>query len=405
VKKKRACDDWLKTFLEWTMPLSEAPKSLLVWTGLFCISAVLKRKVKFSEEYAPYNIYANAYIMFVGPPGVVRKSTSSGYAQKLLTELNESLPTKEVDPAFIYFGPTSGSAAKVIEKMSASLDGSMTIIAGEFGNLVSTSPEEMYDYLGRMFDADAGSARYEHATRSHGSEVILDGSMNLIGCTTPDWMLQNTGYMIGGGFAARTVYIFEDKARQHALFYRKKRIKTGITVEKQKKMQEALVEDLIRIGQLKGEFVPENEELEDKMEAWYQEYKIAPVEKGVETFKQRKHVHTLRTAMVLSLCESDDLIITNKNFDDAIELIDKVESKLSRGLSALGRNPYSSGYHEILEYIERNDPVAEGVVIAYFFKDYPPEEQHKIFEVLKVSGQIEGVYTPDKPTMLRMMKK
>jgi len=249
VKKKRACENWLKSFLDWTMPLSEAPESLLTWTGLFCISAVLKRKVKFSEEYTPYNVYANAYVMFVGPPGVVRKSTSSGYAQKLLTGLNEILPTKEVDPAFIYFGPTSGSHAKIIEKMSETLDGSMTIIAGEFGNLVSTSPEETYDYLGRMFDSDEGAARYEHATRSHGSEVILNASMNLIGCTTPDWMLQNTGYMIGGGFAARTVYIFEDKARQHALFYRKKRIKTGITVEKQNKMQEALIKDLNRIGQ------------------------------------------------------------------------------------------------------------------------------------------------------------
>ena len=385
------------------MPLSEAPESLLTWTGLFCISAVMKRKLKFSEEYVPYNVYANAYIIFVGPAGVVRKSTSSGYAYKLLAGLNESLPTKESDSAFIYFGPTSGSAAKVIEKMSESLDGSMTIIAGEFGNLVSTSPEEMYDYLGRMFDSDAGAERYEHATRSHGSEVILGGSMNLIGCTTPSWLMQNSGYMITGGFASRVVYIFEDKARQHALFYRKKRIKTGITVEKQNEMQEALIRDLSRIGQLKGEFVPEDEKLEDKMEAWYQAYKPEPVEKGVETFKQRKHVHTLRTAMVLSLCESDELVVTNEHFDEAIKLIDKVEGKLSRGLSALGSNPHSGDYYDILDYIESHTPIAEGKVLAYFFHDIDPIEQHKIFEVLKVSGQIERV--DGNPPLLRMKKK
>lgn len=404
MKKKRECENWLKTFLDWTMPLSEAPESLLTWTGLFCISAVLKRKVKFSEEYVPYNIFPNTYVIFVGLPGVVRKSTSSGYAYKLLAGMNDILSTKEADPAFIYFGPTSGSAAKVIEKMSESIDGSMTIIAGEFGNLVSTSPEEMYDYLGRMFDSDAGADRYEHATRSHGSEVILGGSVNLIGCTTPDWMLQNTGYMIGGGFAARTVFVFEDKTRQDALFYRKKRIKTGITVEKQAEMQKALIKDLARIGQLKGEFIPENEKLEDRMEAWYQEYKSVPVEKGVETFKQRKHVHTLRTAMTLSLCESDELVVTNEHFDEAIKLIDKVESKLGRGLSALGRNPYSGGYYEILEYIEKHSPVEEGKVLAYFFRDIDPPEQHKIFEVLRVSGQIEEVLVPDRPTMLRMKK-
>jgi len=404
VKKKRECENWLKTFLEWTMPLSEAPESLLIWTGLFCISAVMKRKLKFSEEYVPYNVYANAYIIFVGPPGVVRKSTSSGYAYKLLAGMNDNLPTKESDPAFIYFGPTSGSAAKVIEKMSESLDGSMTIVAGEFGNLVSTSPEEMYDYLGRMFDSDAGAARYEHATRSHGSEVILGGSMNIIGCTTPDWMLQNTGYMSGGGFASRVVFIFEDKTRQDALFYRKKRIKTGITVEKQAKMQEALIRDLARIGQLKGEFVPENEKLEDKMEAWYQEYKPLPVEKGVETFKQRKHVHTLRTAMVLSLCESDKLVVTNEHFDKAVKLIDKVESKLSRGLSAMGQNPYSSLLYSIVDYIEREGEPFEGKTIAYFLPDAPLVEIRNTIQVLKDSQQIQGVEIPGKPTMLRIKK-
>jgi len=398
--KKRKCENWLKTFLDWTMPLSEAPTSLLTWTGLFCISAVLKRKVKFSEEYVPYNVYANAYIMFVGPPGVVRKSTSSGYAHILLNGLNEILPTKENDPAYIYFGPTSGSHAKIIEKMSETLDGSMTIIAGEFGNLVSTSPEETYDYLGRMFDSDAGSDRYEHATRSHGSEVILKGSMNLLGCTTPDWMIANTGYMIGGGFAARTVYIFEEHARQHALFYRKKRIKSGVTLKKQLKMQEALIEDLNTIGQLTGEFIPENEALEDRMEAWYQEYKAIPAEKGVETFKQRKHVHTLRTAMILSLCDSDELVITNRHFSGALKLIEDVEKKLSRGLSSMGKNPYSSSLYTVLEYIQANTPVKLGDLVAYFFNDIPPDETNRILEVLQISGQITRIEA--NPVMLKV---
>jgi len=402
-KKKRACGNWLETFLEWTMPLSEAPESLLTWTGLFCISAVLKRKVKFSEEYTPYNVYANAYIMFVGPPGVVRKSTSSGYAHKLLAGLNEVVTAKNIDPAYIYFGPTSGSHVKIIEKMSETQDGAMTIIAGEFGNLVSTSPEETYDLLGRLFDSDEGTKRYEHSTRSHGDEVILNASLNLIGCTTPDWMLQNTGYMVGGGFAARTVFVFEDKARQHALFYRKKRIKTGITVEKQNKMQEALIKDLQRIGQLKGEFIPENEELEDRMEAWYQEYKEAPAEKGVETFKQRKHVHTLRTAMVLSLCESDELVITGSQFDQAIKLIDGVESKLSRGLSSMGRNPYSALLHDIFEYVQREGNPPEGKTVAYFIPDAPIAEIHNTLQVLKDSRQIERVDVD--PPYLRVVKK
>jgi len=175
-------------------------------------------------------------------------------------------------------------------------------------------------------------------------------------------------------------------------------------VEERDKTKKALIKDLHRIGQLKGELKPETEKLAKKMDDWYLGYVDTPAERGAETFQARKHVHTLRTAMVLSICERDDLIITTPHFDQAIKLIDDVESKLSRGLSSMGRNPYSSAMYTILEYIEKNGPVGEGVVLAYFFNDIPIEEQHKIFEVLKVSGQIESVIVPGKPTMLRMKK-
>ena len=107
--------------------------------------------------------------------------------------------------------------------------------------------------------------------------------------------------------------------------------------------------------------------------------------------------------MVLSACERDDLIITCSHWEQAKKLIDDVEGKLSRGLSSMGRNPYSSAMYSILEYIEKNGPVEEGIVLAYFFNDIPIDEQHKIFKVLKVSGQIQRV--DGNPPMLRMKKK
>jgi len=399
VSKLRKCENWLKTFLDWTMPVSEAPESLLTWTGLFCISAVLKNKVRISKEYTKkYDIMPHTYIIFVGPPGVVRKSTSAGYAQELLVEMNEGILA--VDPAFVNFGPTSGSHVAIIDKMSQVTDGSMTIISGEFGNIVSTMPEETYDLFAKLFDTDASALRLEHSTRAHKDEVVLKPNLNLLGCTTPDWIMQNTGYMLGGGFAARTVFVFEYKARQRRLFYRN----VGPSLDKLNKLKKDLVKDLAHIGRLTGEVEPENEKLADEMEEWYQGYIDTPAERGAETFQARKHIHTLRTAIVLSLCDRDDLIITKTHFDKARQLIDDVESKLSRGLSSMGRNPYSSAMYSVLEYIEKNGPVGEGIVVAYFFNDIPVEEIHKIFEVLKVSGQIEKLLNTDPP-MLRMKKK
>ena len=119
----------------------------------------------------------HTYIIFVGPPGVVRKSTSAGYAQELISEMNELI--LGVNPAYVNFGPTSGSHVAIIDKMSNTTDGSMTIISGEFGNIVSTMPEETYDLFAKLFDTDASALRLEHSTRAHKDEVVLSPNLNL----------------------------------------------------------------------------------------------------------------------------------------------------------------------------------------------------------------------------------
>lgn len=363
--------------------MSEAPESFLIWSGLFCISSVLKRKVKFSREWTKhYEIWPTTYLIFVGPPGVARKSTSAKYVEKLLLRLNSEIIL--VHPAHVNFGPTSGSAAALVKEMSETIDGSMTVIAGEFGNIVRVLPAETYDFFTKMFDNDA---TYKHSTIGRGLEAVLNPSLNLFGCTTPDWIEQNQGYMLGGGFAARTIFVFEERARQYRLFYKD----VGRPLDELEKVEEDLTYDLKIIGDIQGEFKPENKELADDMEAWYQDYMPRPVDKGAETFKARKHIHTIRTAGLLSLCERNDLIITKEHWAGALELIRDVEKKLSRGLASVGRNPYASVLYEVLDFIDLHGPVKRGKILKNFFNDVGPEDVIRILEVLSTSGEIEFI--------------
>ena len=399
--KTRECENWLDTFLEWTKPVSESPESLLTWSGLFCLSSVLKRKVRFSKEYTKrYDILPTTFVIFVGPPGVVRKSTSAGYAQELLDAVNLLCP--KGNPARVYFGPTSGSHQAIIEKMAGEIEGTLSIIAGEFGNIVSTAPEKMYDFLAHMFDSDGAAQRYEHSTRQFKNEVIKFPTLNLLGCTTPDWMLQNSGYMLGGGFAARTVFIFEDKARQKQLFYKD----IGPSVKELIGLKAKLVKDLLHIGGLKGEAKPINKKLADRMEKWYQDYSDEPAERGTETFQSRKHIHTLRTAMVLSICERSDLIITEEHFDKALKLIDEVERNLGHGLAMVGKNPQSKALHLIEKYVRQHEPVLKGEVVSYFMLDLSVDDIYKVLEVLRISGKVVEVDSGGhNPPMLEMREK
>lgn len=407
---KRSCSNWIESFLEWTLQLSEAPESMLIWSGLYGVASILKRRVRYSKELLKmWDVYPTSYIMFVAPPGVAKKSTTAGYTERLLLKFNETLAV--TDPSYINFGPTSGSDIKMIEKMSKTVDGSMCVIAGEFGNIVKSRAVETYDFFTKMFDNDP---MYVHETMSTNRMAVKEPSFNLLGCTTPDWMGKNTGYITGGGFAARTVFIFENKARKRKLhdkeYYEEdgvlKSKDIGPSVKRLEELSENLVKDLKIIGSLKGELRPENIQLEKRMHDWYRDYIDRPIERGGETFQQRKHVHTMRTAMLLSLCERDDLLISERNFEKALELITYVEKRLGRGFASVGANPYSAKYDEVLDYISAHNPVKKGQVQAYFFKDVPPDELEQIINVLVSAGEIDQILGDShNPTKLRMIKK
>lgn len=381
----RRCNDWLKTFLEWTLPRSEAPESLLVWSGLFCLAAVTKRNVYFPARLlGSYDIFPSLYLIFIGPPGVVRKSTTAGYVDDLVREMIKNLPV--TSNSRVHLGPTAGSHSKLLEMLTKSPDGSMTVISSEFGNLVSATPEGMYDVLTHLFD---NPADYEYATRMHGREKVIKPSFNLLGCTTPGWIAENTGYMIHGGFASRVIFVFEQFARQRKMYY-------DIDQSKVESTREKLVKDLFEISELEGEFSHETPALRDRMERWYIEHSDKRAVETTEGFHSRKHVHVHKVAMLLSLAERSDLVITEGHFEGALVLLDDVEKKMSRGLSVVGRNPYSADLYRILDFIQdQRGPVPKRQILAKFWHDLQPEETAKILEALLIAGEIRAVTLGD----------
>jgi hypothetical protein len=129
-----------------------------LWSGLFSISAVLKRHVYFPKRIlGSYNIFPNLYVIFVGPPAVIRKSTTTGYAEDLLSDLVLALNGK--DFPLISVAATTMSDSKFVETLSQTPDGSITILSSEFGNFMKTSKEAMYDLLTDLFDGNSRVSR------------------------------------------------------------------------------------------------------------------------------------------------------------------------------------------------------------------------------------------------------
>lgn len=367
------------------------PLSFLEWSGLFCISSVAKRKVEFSQEYLKtFHIYPNIYVIFVAKPGVAHKSTTAGLGMEIISEMMDGMLV--TDPAYINIGQTSGTHIGILESLAESMDGSTSLIIGEFGTLTMSSPIETYTLLCELFDSDKVAEKYKHRTRHKGVESIIKPSVNLLGCTTPSWITENVGFMSGGGFAARVAFIFEDKSRYRRLFSKN----VGPSKKELDEIRGRLARDLKKIGKIKGEAKPETDELAEEINEWYAQIENFKGDQGTETFQARKHVHVLRNSMLLSMCERDDLIITREHYLRAREQIDYVEKKLGRGMAVLGKNPYSGLLHEILEYIEENGPVERGKIMARFWMDFeksPDQDLGMILDTLKAMGEVKEVHT------------
>jgi len=333
---ERKCKNWLMTFGEWMLPISEAPESFVAWTGLFVLSSVLRRKI-----YIPKSILGrwsadpNMYIFFIGDAGKVRKSTTMGGAQELLEEISDLTPAPEII-----------TKEDLLRKLAQAEDASMYIFSPEFSEFVAKSGPTMYSFLTNIYD---GKKHLSSSTISRGTDFASKPCVNLLAATTPVWISENmTEAIIGGGFASRVVFIFEEETRQDQMFYRKILAALG---PKLASMKEDLIHDLKIINELNGE-VDISEEAEEKFEAWYRKHKKDGRSKAkLSGYYERRPAHILKVAMCCHVAYANDLVLNWPDFEMAIDIVTGIEKKLPRVFAAIGKNPYTVDTMQIVEYI------------------------------------------------------
>ena len=385
--QKRKLDNWLDGFLEWTMPRSETPESMLRWTGIFTLASVMKRKVWWDKDLlGGYAIYPSLYLVLVGEPAVVRKSTTVGFGETLLKRYN-----REQGDTVTFAGDVT-SHSKLLHGMSESPDGSITIVASEFSSLIQTTPEAMYELLTDIFD---NKPKFDWSTWAHGDKTIDEPVINLIAASTPAWISkQPPEYFVGGGFASRVIFLYEEEPRQLEIFY------DHIDPEHTAGLEKLLGEDLKLISKMKGKFSFDSNDTKEYIRSWYKQGTPQIDDPRQKGYYGRKHAHALKLSILLSLCERDDRKVTKKHFDDGLKMLEYVERKMAKAMSTLGVNPFAIMMEEILEFVEGRKKCSLPEIAGRFYKGGLTLEQLKsaltflvIAKKIKVKGIEDPVYS------------
>jgi len=345
----RLHSDWIQSYIEYTSH-TEAPTAFHFWTAVSTIAGALQKKAWIDQKYFTWT--PNFYIILVGPAGVVQKSTTAALGQDLLSEVPD-----------VHFGPQSITWQRLIQRMAEAKqefvtpDGyyhdqsAINIVSSELGSFLDPSNSEMIDVLVDLWDGKKGG--WEKDTKTSGGETIDSPWINFIGCTTPSWIQGHfPEYMIGGGFTSRCIFVYADKKRKYVPYPDE-----SVPPDHAQK-RERLITDLKRISNLVGEFRI-SEEAREWGRDWYQRHFENPPEhlgddERFASYVARKQVHLHKLAMILSVSESDSLVIEPKHLEMALELLDAHEKEMPKVFNQIGQNDDSKKTYEVLRVLSQH---------------------------------------------------
>lgn len=343
--------NWLKAYCSFTES-SEAPLEFHFWTGVSTIAGVLRRQVWKDELHFKWT--PNFYIIFVGPAGVVTKSTTLNIGFKLLQKVPK-----------IHFGPDSmtwhGLAKKfedaveyVSYKDKAGVDqrllmSPLTCSISELGTFLRPEDSGLVSFLTDVWD---GKERpFLHNTSSSGNIKVENAWLNIIGATTPAWLQNNfPASLISEGIGSRIVFIYADQKR-HLTAYpsRAPRSKDYHSTEAK------LLSDLEEMAKIVGPY-----DLTDEAyvwgENWYKTHHgarsttLASGRYGGYLARKQTHLHKL--AMVLAAAQRNDLIITREDLIEADAILAAAEISMIKVFESMGVVDEAKHIAELVAFVK-----------------------------------------------------
>ena len=350
----RKLSNWLETYNNYVEPETESPLTFIKWSGLFCLSAALRRNVYIPKKLmGKYDIFPNLYLLFIAPAGRARKSTILNVSEDLLGAVNP----------YVHIAPTATTKEKLVNILADAdnLDSSTAIISGEYSSFIAKSGIEMYELLTDLFDA---KKKFSVEILSRDSEIAEKPCVNLIAATTPTWVAENMPEsVIGGGFASRVIFIYEEKVRRHKLFY------DDVDSDGQAKLEEDLIHDLRHIAEtIEGIYSPDNaarkfaSDWYDKSEEEFESREASQI----DGYWQRRHVHMLKLAIIIAAAKRDELVIRVEDLKESIKYLEEVEQKMSKTFNLVGKNKHAADLDKIIAFIQSRKSVERKVILERF---------------------------------------
>lgn len=366
--------NWLSTYLDYTKPL-ESPTSYHIWCGIAIVAACLRRVV---WADIGFEIYPNLYIVLVGPAGKCRKTVAINTATKLTTKLQDvKLSADAITREALIRAIKDSQAMLTLVHGGVYTHSSLTVISKELSVFLGTGNHDLLSLLTDLYDC---AERWEYRTKGSGIDTIYGAWLNILGASTPAWLVGSMPLTaIGGGFTSRVIFVVEDNVRHKNAFPRL-----------DKNLRKSLANDLETISMIRGEMKLTPTAIK-MFEEWYNRKSNETItDARFSGYVERKHVHLIKTAMVLSACDSKSgNMIEDIHIAQALKFLTDIEENMVRAFGAAGRSPIAADIDTILNAIRGARRIEKEQLIGVIAMDVHPKEIDIVCDTLSRMGHIK----------------
>jgi len=384
----RLLKDWLSSYLEFAEN-TEPPTSYHTWVGISVIASALERKVHMIWGHT--KIYANQYIILVGPSGTARKGDAIGIGRPMMEHINIKIAAQRITPEKLISVMSESITSFIDSNKDLVYQAPISIIAAELSVFVGQKNLKLLADLTDLYDSHKS---WEYETK-HGyqtnkgvktKDTISGVCVNILGGTAPDWIPTILPQeAIGGGWTSRVIFVVEPGKGQV--------VADPNLTPPNGVLRKKLEKDLEQIHLLIGEYHFTSDALDNYVD-WYEDQE-AKLKKGIFPIQDarfggyvaRRATHIKKISMCLSASRSNDIEINLEDFLRAKNLLERTEKKMAKAFSGMGKSNIAEVTDKMLNIIMAKKEVKRSEILRLLYGDidiWTLEQVEKVLAGMKV---------------------
>ena len=379
-------NDWIDSYMQF-VDNSEPPILYKKWIAISVLAGALQRKCWMDWGYI--RLYPNMYIVLVGPSGKCRKGTAMGPGMDFLKGLGVKMAAESITREALIRELKNSTSNNISQDGRIVLDHcSLTIYSQELTVFLGYNNQALMSDLADWYDCRES---WTYRTKSSGTDEIKGVYVNLIGATTPE-LIQSTlpRDAVGGGLTSRIIFIFEDQKHKTISFP----FLSRADLEMKETLQRRLEEIHMRSGQFRF-----TEPFMERWGAWYptQDKNTIVPANYFFGYIERRPTHMFKLCMIMSASARDDMVITEVEFDRALDLLVETERKMEGTFRGVGQHQYAAVTERIIQFIRKRGPVQIDEILRTFYSDVDSKALTGILDSLAGMKCIALDYTQGGP--------